>query len=472
MVIARPSASGSDLLVRLRGLIERQRPGAARPLFNAVRCLMPPAADIAELEARLLLLEGDFDGACAVLDAAVAHEPESAQLRMARAMARGQAGDAAGAAHDAAEAVMLAPGEARAKALLGASLHRLGRHAEAAACLSEAVATAPDDGAYRRHLAAAQAACGDEAGASKTLDDGLVRAPGDVALRTAAIMARMRRGDYADAEAIALAAARAGIADASVLGLLGHARSSLGRHAEAAEAYAEARKLAPEDPYVSHLAAAGGMAPDSGRCTSEYVRVVFDGYASRFDSHLMALGYRVPGLIRTELARVGAGGPVLDIGCGTGLVAVAAAGDGIGPWIGVDLSPGMLAEAGRRGLYGELHEADISAFLACDPRQFPTIVAGDVIPYLGDLTPWLRAVAGRLARGGHFLFSAEHLPDDGGRTCRLGRLGRYAHTEGHVVTAAGAAGLAVTTLRREAVRLEGGAPVPGLFVVLERKDAA
>jgi predicted TPR repeat methyltransferase len=472
MSIVRPAAPGRELLARLAGLIDRQRAGAARPLFNAVRALAAPDAEVADLEARLLLLEGDADGACAVLDAAVARAPTSAQLRMARAIAREQAGDGTGAARDAAEAVVLDPADARAKALLGAYLHRLGRHAEAAACLGEAVAMVPGDGAYRRHLAAAQSALGDEAAAGATLEQGLALSSGDVALRTAAILARMRRGDFAGAEAMALAAGRAGVADASVLGLLGHARSSLGRHAEAAEAYAEARKLAPEDPYVAHLAAAGGLAPDTGRCTTDYVRVVFDGYASRFDDHLMALGYRIPGLIRTELAGVGgAAGPVLDIGCGTGLVAVAAADAAAGPWIGVDLSPAMLAEASKRGLYQELHEADIATFLERDDRDFPTIVAGDVMPYLGDLTPWLRGVAGRLAKGGRFLFSAERLDDADARSYRLGRLGRYAHTDGHVAAAAGAAGLTVAAMRPEPIRLEGGVPVPGLFVVLELRAA-
>lgn len=471
MSIAGPAVSGQDLLPRLREMIDRNRSGAARPLMNAVLRLVPRGEEIADLQARLLLLEGNAIGACAVLDDAITHSPESVPLRLTRARARGQAGDPAGAARDAAEAVVLDPTKAAAKAALGAFLHQLGQNQDARRCLAEAVAMAPSEASYRRHLAAAQSACGDEAGASATLEEGIAHTPGDGALRTAAIMARMRRADFAGAEALAVAASRAGVADATVLGLLGHARSSLGRHDEAADAYAEARKLAPEDPYVAHLAAAGQRAPDTGRAATDYVRVVFDGYASRFDSHLIALGYRVPGLIRGELAAFPAGtGPVLDLGCGTGLLAVAALDSGLGPWIGVDLSPNMLAEAEKRGVYAELHEADIEMFLGREERQFPLVLGGDVMPYLGDLRPVLALVAARLTPGGRFLFSVELLANERGDApaWHLGRMGRYAHGASYIAAAAEAAGLAQVSVRQETVRLEAGEPVVGLLVTLER----
>ena len=66
------------------------------------------------------------------------------------------------------------------------------------------------------------------------------------------------------------------------------------------------------------------------------------------------------------------GGPLLDVGCGTGLVAVAlvrdAAGDGV-DWVidGVDISPEMLAVSAAktrpdgRPLYRRLIEADLTA---------------------------------------------------------------------------------------------------------------
>ena len=474
MSIERKIAAGGELSVRLRDLIDAGRIGAARTMLNAVLRLYPGSEQIADLEARVLLREGKPAEACVVLDDAVARTPSSAALRLLRATAREQAGETLGALRDAAEAVVLAPAAVHGKAVLGALLSQFGRHAEARACLEEAVAKAPGDAGYRQMLAAAQSAGGDDAAALATLEAAITQAPAEVGLRTSAILLCMRLGDFAGAEALALESCHDGIADACVFGLLGHARSSLGRHAEAAQAYAEARKLAPEDPYVSHLAAAGGLAPDAGRASVDYVRIVFDGYAGRFDEHLLRLGYRVPGLLRIELAKLAPPGskrlgPVLDLGCGTGLVAVAAADLALGPWVGVDLSSGMLREAGKRGLYAELHEADIEQFLAEDGRAFALILAGDCLPYFGDLHAVLRGLAARLAPGGQCLFSVERSADGGAdaRPWQLGRLGRYAHTEAYVEAAAAAAGLAVVRQAAETVRLEIGLPVRGLLVTLE-----
>ena len=253
-----------------------------------------------------------------------------------------------------------------------------------------------------------------------------------------------------------------------MLGLLGHALSSLGRHDDAADAYAAALKLAPEDAYVRHLVAAAGRVADTGRAPPDYVRVVFDGYAERFDAHL--IGARLPrprpvaprGAVPTRRAR----GPVLDLGCGTGLMAVALS----------DLparSAGWASTcrracwhaAGQRGLYAELHEADVPAFLAGERRQFPLVLAGDVLPYFGDLRALFAAVAARLAPGGRFVCSVERL--DGAAGWQLGPLGRYRHSANHLTLAAAEAGLAVARLDAETIRAEDGADVPGLFAVLQ-----
>ena len=106
----------------------------------------------------------------------------------------------------------------------------------------------------------------------------------------------MRQRDFDGALCLAEQAYSDGIVDACLLGLKGHALSSLGRHAEASDAYAESLKFGPDDAYVRHLVAASGKLPADMRAHIDYVRTVFDGYADRFDEHLISLGYRVPGL--------------------------------------------------------------------------------------------------------------------------------------------------------------------------------
>lgn len=458
-----------DLIRRLRASVAQGQWAAARPLLSAAARIAPPSPELWELEARLALRDGDVKGALAILDRAVAAAPDTPDLLLCRATARADVGDLAGATLDAADAVLCAPRDPRAQALLGLLLLELHRPQDALPCLAQALEAVPDDVSVRLGLARAQEGAGAPDAAAATLAAGIARSPGHPGLCSVAVLLAVRRGAFADAVGLAEQARRDGCADACVLGLLGHSLSSLGRHGEAAGAYQAALQLAPEDPYVRHLVAAAGRIADTGRAPPDYVRVVFDGYAARFDTHLIGLGYRVPGLARAALAQAAVAGPVLDLGCGTGLMALALSDLPLGPFVGVDLSPRMLALAAQRRLYAELHEADLPDFLAQEQRRFPLALAGDVLPYFGDLTALFGAVAAHLAPGGRFLCSVERLEEGGG--WRLGSLGRYHHAPAHLADAAGAAGLVVARLDAETIRDEDGTAVPGLFAVLERPAA-
>jgi predicted TPR repeat methyltransferase len=304
--------------------------------------------------------------------------------------------------------------------------------------------------------------------------------PGWVELRNAAVLLSVRRRDFTTAYRLAEDARIAGVADACTFGLMGHILSSQGRHGEAADAYAEALKLGPEDPYVRHLVAASGNLPSAARAPIEYLRAVFDGYADRFESHLVSLGYRIPGLIRAAVLRhpvIAAGerlGPTLDLGCGTGFLAVVLSDLPVGPLVGVDASPRMLTQAAAKQVYSELREADLMQVLADDPTRWKLIIAGDVLIYFGALSEVLTAVHSRLELGGWFIFSVEELLPDherhmhGNGDWALGRMGRYAHSIPYVSGAARETGFAIRTLERQVVRQEADAAVAGLFVVLER----
>ena len=54
-------------------------------------------------------------------------------------------------------------------------------------------------------------------------------------------------------------------------------------------------------------------------------------------------------------------GPVLDVGCGTGVVGQALGGHGVDAIDGVDISPEMLTQARAKGVYDRLIEADLTA---------------------------------------------------------------------------------------------------------------
>lgn len=470
MDLAPEPIDAGTLMTRVAQLIDQGRPGAARPLLAAALSLAQPSAGLSVLAARLALSTGTLDSAKVELDQAVSVDPDHPGLRKCRAELRRGLGDLDGAVRDAAEAVILDRDDPSAKALLGELLLQLGRTADAVACLTEAVASAPHDIVFREMLAQTRTASGDLDGALTTLLDGIRVVPGATATRNAAILLCIRRRDFTQAERLAEQARVDGVADASTFGLKGHALSSLGRHDDAAMAYNEALKLAPADAHIQHLARAPSTPED-------FVRVLFDGNAERFESHIVELGYRIPGLIRRhviDFAAVASTGPVLDLGCGTGLVALALSDLALGPFTGIDLSPRMLDRARDKALYATLREARLPDALREDTAAWRLILAGDLMCYFGALDDMLDAVRARMRPGGRFIFSVEELLPDrdgtipGNGDWALGRQGRYAHTARYVVSAADAQGFRCIALERETLRYEAGGPVAGLLMVLER----
>jgi predicted TPR repeat methyltransferase len=474
------TANAEALTVRVAALLSANRPAAARHLMSAVRRLAPPSSRIAELAARLALAEGAIDQALDELNTAVAQFPGDASLHKCRADTLLRKGDPQAALADAAEAVILDRSDPASKALLGILLLEVGRPQDAAACLREALAAEPTNPSYHQGLAAAQEACCDVDAALTTLQAGIAAQPHHVELRNTAVLTSLRRRDFAAAYQFADAARAFGVADACCFGMMGHALSSMGRHTEATDAYSEAFKLGPHDPYVRHLVAASGIMPGASRAPIEYVRTVFNGYADRFELHLVSLGYRIPGLIRAALLQhptIATGkrlGPVLDLGCGTGLVAVVLSDLPIRPLVGVDLSPRMLEVAAAKEIYAELHETDLLDLLAETATSWPLVIAADVLIHFGGLDQVLAAVHAALEPGGWFIFSLEELlphfdgtvPGNG--DWALGRQGRYSHAFAYVATAAEAAGFAIRALEHQTVRFEADAPVAGIFAILQR----
>ena len=456
------SADPGSLEQRVRQMLAAGRPQAARPMLRVLHGLGAAPSVLAELDARLLMTEGRLHEAEALVSAVIASTPGVAGLHACRAELLVRLDDPAAALPDAAEALLLAPGATDAKALLGVVLIEAGNCADAARCLAEAVEAEPGVSSYRLAYAECLQRLDRADDAAFVLHDGIRLHPHDLALRRAALMNAVRNGDFAGAALLGEAARADGVVDAAVLGLLAHALGALDRPAESFATYADASRLDPDDPYVRHLAAAGGAVPAGPCAPADYIRVLFDGYAHRFDEHILSLGYRVPGLVRAALERLpGVAGPVTDAGCGTGLLAVAAD-DLAGPWTGVDLSASMLKLARNRGIYAGLLEGDIAQILPTLPPA-GLLLAGDVLCYFGALDGILDTMCRHLQSGGHAVFSVEELADG---AFGIFPQARFRHGEAHVRAAAAQAGLQVVSLDRETLRWEAGEPVAGFIVVL------
>ncbi len=246
---------------------------------------------------------------------------------------------------------------------------------------------------------------------------------------------------------------------------LGRLHQSRGELDRAAAYFREGLARNPGDPMLTHLLAAVAR-ENPERAPAEHVVAYFDDFARHFDAHLGALGYRVPELLaQALLPRLRAGDRVLDLGCGTGLVGQALSGHGL-ELAGVDLSPGMLAQARERGVYAELLVADIEQALRSTANAaYRAVLAADVFIYLGDLSKIFPETARALAPGGFFAFSIEETSD---ADYRLLPNGRFAHSLPYLRRLAASCGLRELAATAIAVRRESTGVAAGRLLLLER----
>lgn len=206
----------------------------------------------------------------------------------------------------------------------------------------------------------------------------------------------------------------------------------LKRSDEAVSSLRRAKDLAPQSGVVTHLLASlTGGAPV--RAPDNYVRWLFNRWATNFDTHLTRLGYRGPEMLHKLIAskwEPRAAFDILDLGCGTGLSGVpfrpyAARLDGI------DLTANMLEQARRRGIYDDLECNELHAALRSRPiGQYDAALAADTLIYIGDLRDLFGLVAQALKPGGSFLFTVETGAE--GSAFTLTATGRYSHADDYL----------------------------------------
>jgi predicted TPR repeat methyltransferase len=99
--------------------------------------------------------------------------------------------------------------------------------------------------------------------------------------------------------------------------------------------------------------------PDLGSAyalqTPDDNRRLYADWAETYDSDFAAsMDYRLPLAVAEAYHDAGGGGPVLDLGAGTGLLGQALAARGIGPLDATDISPEMLERARAKAVYTRL----------------------------------------------------------------------------------------------------------------------
>ena len=206
----------------------------------------------------------------------------------------------------------------------------------------------------------------------------------------------------------------------------------------ATHAFALAVQYDPDNENAKHMLATLTADATMKRASNQYVRNLFDDYASNFEHSLVdelhyngferlrrgfdrafaasptLLRHGAEGATTTTAAAAAAGTPmfgrVLDAGCGTGLVGEQFR--NISQFLmGVDLSPAILREAvkARPHVYNQTQAGDLIDVLHDQAGSIDLIVAADSYIYFGDLEPLFAAMETGLVLGGYIAFTLENV---------------------------------------------------------------
>lgn len=112
----------------------------------------------------------------------------------------------------------------------------------------------------------------------------------------------------------------------------------------------------------------------------EEVAAAYDAWAATYDAEMARAGYRHPAIGLALLARHAARGtgPVLDAGCGTGLLGDWLGILGFSPVEGLDLSAGMLSVARAKRSYQHLHQLALGQPLPFSDGHFAAVISTGV----------------------------------------------------------------------------------------------
>ena len=415
---------------------------------------------------------GDLDEAEAIYEAVLARQPERAEVLNTLGILKHQRGDLAAAAALMRRVVELQPDADGVWNNLGNVLLRQDEVEAAGEAFKRSLELAPSPGAWA-NLARVFRRRNDLERSEQCCYQALAMDPGHGPATHNLALACILQRRFDEGVATALRAMQLLAPHEQRRQVYSQLLLVYGRQAEAAVILRAWLVQEPDNPYVRHHLAActGEGAPE--RASDAYVEKVFDSFAPAFDAKLAHLHYRAPQVV-VEAVAAALMPPahqldVADIGCGTGLC-----GPLLEPWsrrlVGCDLSGGMLERASARGVYDELHKAELTAFLRERPSAFDLIVSADTLIYFGELRVVAESAHAALRTGGTLVFTLEALAADETGPYKLRDSGRYAHAGTYASAVFEAAGLRVDPPVEAVLREENEAPVRGWLVVARRTD--
>ncbi len=106
----------------------------------------------------------------------------------------------------------------------------------------------------------------------------------------------------------------------------------------------------------------------------------YDDWAGEYEDHMKSIGYTHPAMVTSLASRhIPAGAaPILDAGCGTGIMSEIMQALGHTHIVGLDASPGMLKVAAEKAHYKELHHLYLGEPLDFETDSFAGVVSSGV----------------------------------------------------------------------------------------------
>ena len=293
--------------------------------------------------------------------------------------------------------------------------------------------------------------------------------PREVLLHRVQVLVKLGQLDAA-AERVRAGLERMG-SSPGLLFALGEVEGLRGQVAAAGDAFRRCLESDPSDRYGAEAAWSRLQGESPPRLSRQFVTQLFDDYAPRFDRELARLDYVVPENIFAAVEGFLPRRRLLDLGCGTGLGAVAFA-QRVPERVGVDLSPKMIDAARARGLYHRLQTAEISEFLQAEAERFPDnpydlVLAADVLVYCGDLSTIFGLLARVMEPGGIFAFSVESFSAAMSRDYELTEAMRFRHSDDYVTRTLQNSRFTVKFANPITPRLDRGKPVSGKIFIAE-----
>lgn len=143
------------------------------------------------------------------------------------------------------------------------------------------------------------------------------------------------------------------------------------------------------------------------------VEALYDEWAETYEADTAeVMGYTGPDVAADRIAELvdDCRTPVLDAGCGTGLVGVALRRHGFSVLDGYDISGGMLAKASGTGAYRTLAKADLTGRLPADDATYGVVVCVGTLTE-GHVGPEALAELARVTRPGGLVVATivEHI---------------------------------------------------------------